>query len=217
MSTNGETMDAPIGESHTDDHTAPIEGTRKSERLKSGTEKGRAYRIGMLIAQMKSTNKRLNKQVEFVDSLLEVSNIDAINKEMISMEKTYTEYTEAYARSCGLTSELTDDEIKSSEEFNPSQLAASMEEIDSKYMDCKVRVCNFLLQEEKKHPPVDNVSNKSSRSSASGSRSCRSSHRSCRSNRSLRQQAKVAGLKAEAEAMKKTKEAELAAELSRLD
>jgi hypothetical protein len=216
MTTEGET-DTLTGEPLAEDHAAQTEGIRKSERLKSGTEKGRAYRIGILIAQMKSINKRLNKQVEFVDSLLEVCNIDAINKEMISMEKTYTEYTEAYARSCGLTSDLTDDEIKSAEELDPNQLAALMEEMDTKYMDCKVRVCNLLLQEEKKHPLVDKASSKSSRSSASGSRSSRSSGRSRRSDRSIRQQAKVAGLKAEAEAMKKTKEAELAAELSRLE
>ena len=107
-----------------------------------------------------------------------------------------------------------------------------MEAMDFLYLECKEKVCSWLLEKEKLNadivaPNVRGGSSRSgsSKSSRSGSRSgsskrSKSSSKSGDSNSSklsLRQKAKVAGLRAEAEAIQRAKEAELSAELSRLN
>ena len=196
--------------------------TRKSVRKKTQTTKGKENCMKTSISLMKSCNKRLKKQIDIVLLLLNGSNVESVNDEMNSIEKTYTEFMDSFARACGVVSE--DAEDKFSEQYNEASLLA--ESTDNMYLDCKENVCTWLIQKEKENPlaPSSHRSSKSSSKSSHSSRSHKSRSSSSKksgssnvSNLSLRQKAKVASLKAEAEALKESKEKELSAELSRLN
>ena len=200
----------------------PLEDTEGEKRRRKLTGKAKAFQIQTLFTQMKRLKNRLIKQVEIITTVLEAGSTELINKEINNMEKIYSEYTEAYARSCGLAAEFAEEDTEATQQHE--EISMMMEEVDSTYMDCKTKVCNHLLLEEKSRHSDGRSSagssksnkSKSSRSSSRSGKSSGSNH-SKLSSKSVRQKAKVAGLKAEAESLKKTKEAEFAVEMSRLE
>ena len=172
---------------------------------------------------MKSCRKRLQKQVDIVLLLLSSSNVDAVNNEMNTIDKTYAEFAESYARACSVAAEEGEEDLTSQQD----EVNALMESTDTLYLGCKENVCCWLIQKDKEKAD-DGSDVASAKSSKSGSRSrsasskSKSSHsssskKSSHSDQSLRQKAKLAGLKAEAEAIKKVKEAESSVELSKID
>jgi hypothetical protein len=200
---------------------------RKSGRKQSKTSKGLGFNLKNSITFMKSCHRRLTKQVDILLLLLNGSVVDSVTNDLDIVEKTYSEFTDLYARACALLSE--DDSNQFAEEHKEiNQLMDSTDEI---YLSCKERVCNWLLLKEKENivakAPSDipssksgsNSHSKSGSKSKSGSSKSKSSgsHKSNCSDRSIRQKAKVASLEAEAVALKKVREAELSLELSRLD
>ena len=196
---------------------------RRSERNQTLTEKGRQYQLTVSTSLMKSCEKRLAKQVTIIDSLLSGSNIDFVNSEMNTLQKSYDEFTDSYSRACKLLSDQVDgDEV---EQF--TEISILMDTVDSKYLWLKEKVCGWLLEKEKmaKHRSVSICSGASKHSryaaptirSGGSSKHTRSTHSASRSDLSLRQKAKVAELKVEAEILKRMREAELSAELSRLE
>ena len=74
----------------------------REKRKPKSTEKGRAFRLDTLMNLMRSIKKRFTKQVELVNNLIDAKTMELLSKEATSMEKIYSEYTDAYARSCGL-------------------------------------------------------------------------------------------------------------------
>ncbi len=183
------------------------------------------------ISFMKSCNKRTKKQVDIVLLMLNGNSIDSVNNDMNNIEKTYSELTESYARACEV---FVEDET---EDFTAlhKEISVLMEAMDFMYLECKEKVCGWLLEKEKEIADISKAHSRSgscklsslsksgpksrpsgsSKNSKSTSRS--GSGESHCSNLSLHHKAKVAGLKTEADAMQKVKEAELSVELFRLD
>ena len=202
---------------------------RRSDRKQTLTNKGKSYTLKTIISFMKSCHRRLKKQVDILLLLLNGNNPDSVTNELNTVEKTYSEFAEQYARVCMILSQdETEELIEQKEEV--SQL---MESTDEMYLECKEKACSWLLEKDKEnisHKLPSGKGSDGSGSSKSGSKSSKSGSKSRsgsskhtkstssdRSNLSLRQKAKVAGLKAEALALKEAKEAELSAELSRLE
>ena len=196
--------------------------TRKSDRKSKLTPKARENAVQNSIKFMKSCQKRMTKQTEIVTVLLSGSNVDLVNNEMNTLDKMYSEFADSYAQASDLLSEDDTDEP----EEHHTTISNLMEAANDTYLGCKEKVCSCLMEKEKLASIAVSVHSGSSKSSSkSGSRSGSGSSKRSKSSRSgstssnisLRQKAKVAGLKAEAEALKKAKEAELSAELSRID
>ena len=192
---------------------------RRSKRETSLTDKGRKLLIQNLLSCMKTAKKRLVKQKKIICDLLDGSNAELVNNETTALEKSYTDASEAYSRLCSLN---IDNEVESDDENQHTEVATLMEEIDDIYLDCKDSVCKwFLLQEKNANDDRSSVSSKRSKASSEiswGSQKSAKSKTSVRSAaRSVREEAKIAGLKAEMESLKRKKEAELNAELWKLE
>ena len=156
--------------------------------------------------------------------MLDGINVDAVTNDLASLERTYSEFSDLYARACGL---LGDDDSEEVNELH-SEIMKLMESVDDVYLDSKGKACSWLMQKEKDQEDIEALcckrlkgskssSSRSSSKSGSKSKSRSGSEGSECSQMSLRQKAKVAGLKAEADALKVAKQKELSAELSRLD
>ena len=84
-----------------DKNVIPGEGDqRKSSRKQILTPKGRENSLKTSISFMKSCTKRMKKQIDIVTLLLSGNNVDLVNSEMNTIENTYSEFTESYARAC---------------------------------------------------------------------------------------------------------------------
>ena len=224
---------------------------RRSSRNRHQTPKGKQFQLNNHIAFMKSSKKRLQKQASLIKTLLTGSNRDMVTNELNTLEKTYGEFAEDYARACAILGEMS--EANEEDEDIQDTVSILMEEVDSSYLSVKENVCSWMIELEKreappasvksgksgakgkpkrskaasvhgsvksarstnsKNPPSIAGSDKSGGSTRSSRSSCTGSH--C-SDLSLRQKAKLAGLKAKAESLKKVKEAELNVEMSRLE
>ena len=211
----------------------------RSRRSHKSTEKGLSFKLQTIHKTLKTQKNRLQRQIDIITQCIssenQPPNLDLVNNEVTSLEKTYSEMCDTYARAAVV---MTDDEIDSeSEEY--VAFTTSMDEAESSYFAVKGDVCQWQLKQEatrgddrsevgsvksaKSKNSSRSSSNRSSRSShSSGSRASKDSKRSVRSDRSnasnmsLQQRAKVEGLKAEAEAIVKTNEAELNAKLLRV-
>ena len=87
-----------------------------------------------------------------------------------------------------------------------------MEPVDASYFAQKQKICNWLIQKEKKQKRK-NRKRGSSEVSSTSSKLSKVSDGSHASRMSTEQRAKIASLKAEADMLQKTKEAELQSEL----
>ena len=132
------------------------------------TKKGRAFRLDTLMSLMRGIKKRFEKQVELMNNLMEAKTMELLNKEMTNMEKIYSEYADAYARSCGLIAECSEEELADLGESH-RESAALMEHVDAMYMKCKTEVCDLLMEEEKSQQNECKASTRSSRSRSSKS------------------------------------------------
>ena len=196
----------------------PGEGDDEITRLRSHpkmTAKGKAEFVKTLKNSINTMSKRLKRQIEVVlTPLLDSSMMDAVNNETSNLDRSYMEITESHARLCeALDSEEDAEEYKSA--------ISVLETIDQLYFGTKEKICAWQLRldqenRSKKDGSVHSSSSGSSKRSKKSSKS-RSSSGSSNSNKSVKLQAKIAGLKAEAEAIKRTNEAELAATLLRKD
>ncbi len=143
--------------------------TRKSARKKTLTPKGMVYSLKNSISAMKACDKRMKKQVGIVTLLLGGQNIDPVNNEMSSIEKTYQEFTELYARACVLlTYEEIGEEIGELAELN-TEVSVLMSGMDHQYLECKEVVCSWLLEKEKQNFRTRSVHSGSSKSSSKSS------------------------------------------------
>ena len=204
------------------------ENVQTNTRRRAPTSKGRSYQLKTLIASMKQCRNRFKKQVGIIEDLLGSHHADLVANEMNSLDKMYSDFSEAYAKACTLLSTYTDDaDDKEEEAENETIISKMMDENDNDYLDCKAKVCKALMQLERPTSKADSIrsggSNRSglsrvssNRSRSTGARSVRSSS-SRSSDMSLKQKAKIASLKAKADSLKKTREAELSAELLRLE
>ena len=221
-----------------DDDNGGIQEKDKAKRTRCPTAKGRSYQLATALSFMTSSRKRLAKQTGIIEALLDGTNVDMITNEMNNLDKTYADFTESYARACATLSTPMDevDETEEAEEVQKQELISKlMEDVDNDYLSCKEKVCERLIKAEGSANSVcssrsgRSAHSKSSRRSlklpsiAESDRSKGSRARSCQSqassssSKSLKQKVKVASLKAKAEALKQTREAELSAELFRLD
>ncbi len=123
----------PLPTTTADNKNETSEYLRKSNRTIKYTQKGRENALNNLITIMKSCQKRLHKQTEIVTLLLDGSNRDMVDNEMNTLEKTYSEFADSYARACELIGE---DEKNELEEFQTTT-SNLMEAADSTYLDCK--------------------------------------------------------------------------------
>ena len=184
------------------------------------TQAGKDNLIISLKNQIKSTTKRLERQQTLMEPLLTSNDLSKINNETSILDRIYTDLTEFHTRLC----EVLDGE-DDREEYDAA--IVRLEVLDSSYFSLKTRLCTWQIECEREAQKDDDVSSTSSRKSKASTNSSKSksssksnkSHRSkasntstC-SNRSIEIKAKIAGLKAESEAMKRTSEAELAARL----
>ena len=160
--TGGDDIDTPAGKTTTnpvpDSNLDPPKGVgeRKSSRHGKVTAKSIEFRVKTTISFMKTTRNRLTKQTKIVDALLRGANTESVNNEMVALERTYVEISDAYARSCGMFQE-EDSDVTGHEE-----IVKLMEETDNIYMGCKEKVCTFLLEQES-----NNEENKSTHSHGS--------------------------------------------------
>ena len=190
------------------------------KRVPKLTEKGKQFSISNVKSLLKRLSKRLDQQITLISPLIDSSNsnIALVTQESANLEQIYTEYSEGFGRFCLLLDEEEDQD-------EHTAATVSLDEVDSKYFGVKERICSWqLLQDQKLEESRRNASDRGSvasgksRVSTATRKTCRSqtsklSSSSSRSERSLQLKAKVAGLKAEAEAIKRTKEAELNAAL----
>ena len=222
---------------------------QRSVRKRQPTAKGKEFQLNNYTGFMKSCKKRLVKQATLIRTLLSGTNRDMVTNELNTLEKTYGEFGENYARACAILGEIV--EANAEDEETQTAISILMEEVDSQYMAIKEDVCSWMINLEKLEDPPPSVKSGSSRrskrskvssvhgstksvrskhlkapsmdgSEKSAGSTCSSKSRSSHSgshcsDMSLRQRVKVAGLKAKAESLKKIKEAELSAELSRLE
>ena len=188
------------------------------------TPAGKDNLIITLKSQIKSCKKRLERQQEMMEPLLTSNDIAKINNETTILDRIYNDITEFHTRLC---------QILDGEEDREEMVAAmiGLDVVDSGYFSLKTRLCNWQLECEKaaqKKAEDDDVSStssqrskasscssksKSSSKSSKSKRSKASDVNSACSNKSLELKAKIAGLMAESEAMKRTSEAKLAARL----
>ena len=174
---------------------------------------------------LKSSTKRLQRQIDLINQVMsstdQLSGVDVVNNEVSSLDKMYSDVCDIYAR---VVTVLTDNAMGETSETYVS-FATAMEEAESKYFEIKTLTCQHLLRQEvatRSQAASREGSVKSKHSSRSSSKSSHSSRHSSRSSRSsasqlsLKQRAKVQGLKAEVEAVIATNEAELNAKVSRL-
>ena len=193
--------------------------------------KGLAHKLATLQRLTNRLYRRLEKQIGIVNKLLTADNIDLVNSETTHLDRIYTELSNAYARA-GVA--VADDELgENSEEY--LALIIRINEADIKYFAAKEQICAWLLQQEQKiatsrltrnsfQSPAPSVRSHASNSLSEHSEISRQSRKSSRrssvlskiSNISVMQRAKVEGLRAEAEAIKLTSEAELKAKLLRV-
>ena len=198
-------------------------GIRKSKREVTLTDKGKRLQAQKLISFLKTAKKRIEKQSIIIDKLLLGTNVELVNNEVVAFDKSYNDASDAYSRLCGLYG----DDMEEHEQTEHAEIAAIMEKVDDEYLAWKSIICSWVLkQDEKTLQEVEKASNTSSKRSKASSCSSRSSGLSQRSGksrasvlsqRSVREEAKIAGLKAEIESLKKTKEAELTAEMSKIE
>ena len=195
---------------------------RKSKREVTLTDKGKHFQVQKLTSFVKTAKKRIEKQWLIIDKLLSGTNVELVNNEVVAFDKSYNDVSDAYSRLCGLYG----DEMEEHEQAEHAEIAALMEKVDDEYLAWKSIICTWVLkQDEKTLQEVEKASSTSSKRSkaSSSSRSSGSSQKSGKSRasvtsqRSVREEAKIAGLKAEIESLKKTKEAELTAEMSKIE
>ncbi len=127
---------------HDTNNTTQHNTERKSTRTKKGSDESKEFRLKTTTSFMKTTRNRLTKQIKIVDALLRGTNVEPVNNEMVSVERTYVEISDAYARSCEMFQEDDNENIEQSE------IGRLMEETDNIYLECKERVCEFLLQRD---------------------------------------------------------------------
>ena len=210
-----------LGVENTDKGAANHDDARSKLRKNPPmTAVGKQNLISSLKQQMSSLHKRLDRQLSLLDPLLSSTNLTAVNQEALNLDRIHSEITDLHARLC--------DTLNSDEDKDEYQTAVvELDVIDGKYFNMKTRICSLQLQWEeqgaKKGDLAGSVSSRSSKSSkrsrksndSGSSKSSHCSHKSSSSkgsncsNKSLKLRAKIAGLRAESEAIKKTSEAEL--------
>ena len=175
------------------------------------TEIGKKNLVETLKNQIKGLSKRLTRQLSVITPLLQSSDVNKVNNETSMLDRIYQDVIDTHGRLCGTLNEETD-----GEEFR--EAATVLDEIDNKYFEVKGQLCTWQLEFEKSARAADEASSQGSSRSKGSSRSGKSrkskvsktsSRESKHSNKSLELKAKIAGLKAESEAIKKTGEAEL--------
>ena len=87
---------------------------------------------------MKSSLKRLTKQATLIKTLLSGSNSDMVTNELNTLEKTYGEFGENYARACAILGYTSG--ANEQDEDSQTEVAILMEEADSKYLAIKEEV-----------------------------------------------------------------------------
>ena len=197
-----------------DTDTEEDAGARLLRKNPTMTATGKANLIITLKRQIKSISKRLDKQLTVLTPLLQSTSVSTINNETLNLDRIYNEITDTHARLCEI---LNGDEDRS--EYDAAVLV--LETIDTQYFDMKTHLGKWQLEWDARVSKKGDgsASSSSSRASSKGSgrsgksakskESTTSSKRSNISNKSLKLRAKIAGLRAEAEAIKKTSEAEL--------
>ena len=125
-----------------DDHTL-----QSSKRRRQLTAKGKEFQLNNFVAFMKSSLKRLVKQAALIKALLNGSNRDMVTNELNTLEGTYGEFGEHYARACSILAET----VEANADNEEVQLTVSllMEEADSKYLSIKEDVCSWMINLEK--------------------------------------------------------------------
>ena len=188
------------------------------------TPAGKRNLVETLKKQIKSINNRLTRQISVLEPLLDSTDAVKVNHEAAMLDRIYADITETHSRLCQILGEEEDKE-------EHDAAIAVLDGIDDAYFSLKSKLCTWQLESEKvAREAFDNASVGSSKRStkSSKSRSSGSAHSACSrvskvskassqdsrcSSKSLELKAKIAGLKAESEAIKKTAEAKLTAQL----
>ena len=185
------------------------------------TQKGTLHMIATMKNLIVTMSKRLDNQTAIIYPLLDSKNFDAVNNETITLDKIYQDIIDYHTRLCELF--CNDDD---GEEYTAACIA--MDVTDSKFFKAKEDICKWMIlrdSEAQEAAPsyarsgsgsansVRSVSSQSSSNRSRRSKDSMHSKGSQLSNKSLKLKAKIEGLKAEAEAIRKTKEAELNATL----
>ena len=161
--------------------------------------------------QMQHTYSMMGKQMTIIDTLLSSSEVevDAVNSETSCLDRLYQEITDTNMQ-FNLILPDGDKASIDTEEMKVQELW--MEAVDGAYFAQKQKICNWLILKEKKQKRKGRKRGSSEVSSTS-SKLSKGSGVSHISRKSTEQKAKIASLKAEADMLQKTKEAELQAEL----
>ncbi len=173
-----------------------------------------------LQAQMQRTFAAMGKQSIVIEKLLECNNIDIINNESSAFDKLYQEIMDKNAEFLSYFV----NENPSPKEYEENKVQSLwMDAVDAFYFEIKQKICNQVIEMEKtkssKKSHLKRGSSTSTSTKSSKTKIQKTSHHSdtssisSASRKSTEQKAKVAGLKAEADFIKKTREAEMNAEL----
>ena len=153
----------------------------------------------------------MGKQMVILDFLMEADSVEAVNNESLSLERLHQEVCDANVQFVLFgAEEPSEEEIE-----NDKEQQLWLQAVDEAFLEYKKRVCAWLIEKDKLQQQFSTTRGgaRSRASSIVSSIKSQGSNLSHRSNRSTAQEAKIAGLKAEAEAIKRTKEAELNAEM----
>ena len=174
----------------------------------------------ILQTQMQRSFSAMGKQMVVAENLLECNNIDAINNQSSVLDKLYQEISDTNAE---FLSRFINENLSSKEMEKNKVQDLWMNAVDASYFDIKQKICNHIIKidrtqsngSKKSHRKRDSSASISTRSSKIQKTSLHSdtSSSSSASQKSTEQKAKIAGLKAEAGFIKKTREAEMNAEL----
>ena len=179
---------------------------------KSG--KGEIQRCKLLQAQMKRSSKLMGKQIEIIEALLSSSDIDTVNTETSSLDRLHHEISDANAQLQCYYAQMDPSDMDLED---PKVQELWMEGMDEAYFQQKQKICNWLIKKDRTHKAnrkrASSVVSGASGSSRASKRSKASTGVSRTSQKSTEQRAKIASLKAEADMLKITKEAELKAEM----
>ena len=186
-----------------------VEEGSLGKRKPKMTENYRHYRRDTLQTQLRTLHRRVKKQSNLINTLLNTTDTEALTTEVNNLDRIFQELSETNSEFLNCVDE---EKGPSSEEVTENvNQEAWFAQVENEYFIVKTDVCEWLKK-------IDKQRSGSVRSgvSARSKHSSKVSSKYAASDKSLRQKAKIASLKAEVENLRIAKEAEFQAELSQL-
>ena len=177
--------------------------SRRSSRIRTPTEKGREYQLGLLYEERERSEARIRKTVKEMEVILSSSfSTELLTSKQAEIDNDFGKYLEVHSK----RQVLLEDTIKRNLEEK------SADELDREVFQLKKKILN-AMSDRKSTGAVSRRSGSSAKGSSVSRSSKRSSHSSRKSMQSkvMEEETKLEELKIEAEFLQRQKEADLTA------